>query len=66
MRITLIIAVFLGPMMPVVARAADAPPRPNVVVILVDDMGISDIGCYGSEIQTPNLDRLGRQKPAGR
>ena len=32
--------------------------RPNVVVILVDDMGYSDIGCYGSEIETPNLDRL--------
>ena len=35
-----------------------APPRPNIIVILVDDMGFSDIGCYGSEIPTPNLDRL--------
>ncbi|NNJ27385.1 sulfatase-like hydrolase/transferase [Alienimonas chondri] len=32
--------------------------RPNVVVILVDDMGYSDIGCYGGEIETPNLDAL--------
>jgi len=32
--------------------------RPNVVLILVDDMGFSDIGCYGGEISTPNLDRL--------
>ena len=32
--------------------------RPNVVLILNDDMGFSDIGCYGGEIQTPNLDRL--------
>lgn len=32
--------------------------KPNVVVILVDDMGYSDIGCYGGEIPTPNLDRL--------
>ena len=32
--------------------------RPNIVVILADDMGYSDIGCYGSEIETPQLDRL--------
>lgn len=38
-----------------VAPAAD---RPNIIVILVDDMGFSDIGCYGSEIPTPNLDAL--------
>lgn len=35
-----------------------AAPRPNILVILVDDMGFSDIGCYGSEIPTPNLDAL--------
>jgi arylsulfatase A-like enzyme len=32
--------------------------QPNVVLVLVDDMGFSDIGCYGGEIDTPNLDRL--------
>lgn len=36
------------------------PPPPNVVLILADDMGFSDIGCYGGEIRTPNLDSLGR------
>lgn len=33
-------------------------PRPNLVLILADDMGFSDIGCFGAEIRTPNLDRL--------
>ncbi len=32
--------------------------RPNVVLMLVDDMGFSDLGCYGGEIETPNVDRL--------
>jgi arylsulfatase A-like enzyme len=34
------------------------PARPNIVVILSDDMGFSDLGCYGGEIATPNLDAL--------
>jgi len=32
--------------------------RPNIILIMADDMGFSDIGCYGGEIQTPNIDRL--------
>ncbi len=38
--------------------AAEVARRPNIAVILVDDMGFSDLGCYGSEIPTPNLDKL--------
>ncbi len=33
--------------------------KPNILLILADDMGFADIGCFGSEIRTPNLDRLG-------
>ena len=40
------------------AAAQQTSGRPNVVVILVDDMGWSDIGCYGGEIATPHLDAL--------
>ena len=32
--------------------------RPNLIVVMVDDLGFSDIGSYGSEIETPNLDKL--------
>jgi arylsulfatase len=39
-------------------QQTDGLNRPNVVVILCDDMGFSDPGCFGSEIETPNLDRL--------
>src|SRR5438132_10125649 len=39
------------------ARAVE-PSRPNVLLILSDDMGFSDLGCYGGEIATPNLDQL--------
>jgi len=42
-----------------ISAAAGAPvKKPNFVVIVADDMGFSDAGCYGGEIQTPNLDRL--------
>jgi len=38
--------------------AAQAGRRPDIVIILADDMGFSDAGCYGGEIATPNIDRL--------
>ncbi len=41
-----------------IAFAADAPRRPNIVIILGDDLGFADMGAFGSEIKTPNLDSL--------
>jgi arylsulfatase len=38
--------------------AASAAERPNLLLVMSDDMGFSDLGCYGGEIQTPNLDSL--------
>ena len=35
--------------------------RPNIVLIMADDMGFSDIGCFGSEIKTPALDRMAEE-----
>jgi arylsulfatase len=37
-----------------------AADRPNIVLVLADDMGFSDLGCYGGEIATPNLDALAK------
>jgi len=38
-----------------------AGERPDILLILNDDMGYSDLGCYGGEVHTPNLDRLGEE-----
>jgi arylsulfatase len=49
----LVLGVVLGP-----ASVQASNERPNIVLIVADDMGWSDLGCYGGEIATPHLDRL--------
>ena len=56
-RAAVMVAAVATLLLPLPVTAASAP-RPNLLVILVDDMGFSDISCYGSEIPTPNLDKL--------
>jgi arylsulfatase len=50
--------VFAAGVQPADALAAETPRRPNIVIILGDDMGYADMGSFGSEIKTPNLDSL--------
>lgn len=45
----------------ITARAQQPSTRPNILIIMADDMGYSDLGCFGSEISTPNLDKLADQ-----
>ena len=55
----LLFILFVVTFLPIQANLI-ASERPNIIVILTDDMGFSDLGCYGGEIATPNLDRLAK------
>jgi len=51
------LATAAAPLIPQIAKARPSK-KPNIILIMADDMGFSDLGCYGSEIATPNLDKL--------
>jgi arylsulfatase A-like enzyme len=57
-RRTFMQALGAGAMSSLASPLCGAAKRPNIILIMADDMGFSDLGCYGSEIATPNLDRL--------
>ena len=59
-RLPLLISLSLSVLTPPV-NSADGP-RPNIILILADDLGWSDIGCCGGEINTPTFDRLAAHK----
>ena len=61
MNKTLLSALALAPACAYSADGSTAEKAPNIVLIMCDDMGFSDLGCYGGEVQTPNIDRLAEQ-----
>ena len=54
----ILFGVLLNGIVSISENKKNEPAKPNIILILADDMGFSDIGCYGSEISTPNLDKL--------
>ena len=61
MKLTFLFSLLAGVLLgPLLTQAESDRTRPNFILIMVDDMGYSDIGCYGGEVKTPNLDQLAK------
>ena len=57
-RLTTFIRITGAMILSLTAASGNADERPNILIILTDDMGFSDLGCFGGEIETPHLDSL--------
>ncbi|WP_229654986.1 sulfatase-like hydrolase/transferase [Flavobacterium sp. LC2016-23] len=60
-KITITITLLFAAAVLVQAQNKTETSKPNIILIMVDDMGYSDLGNYGSEIKTPNLDKLAKE-----
>jgi len=62
MKSWIVLGVVLFVLAPSAVSQAGSPSNPNIVVILADDLGYGDLGCYGAtKVKTPNVDRLARE-----
>ena len=57
-QLIILTVLIAGRFLYIAPQAIAAADKPNIVIVMVDDMGFSDIGCYGAETETPHLDRL--------
>ncbi|TWU42436.1 sulfatase-like hydrolase/transferase [Novipirellula artificiosorum] len=57
-RVAACLGLAVTSMMLLTSSASASAPRPNILLLLADDLGFSDLGCFGGEVETPSIDRL--------